>query len=61
MWEEILVMAEIIVDDLLDNLQNYDLSSIQDDVVRFNLETLAKCKQYTSKFRINLDGTHTCL
>lgn len=40
---------------------NYDLSSIQDDVVRFNLETLAKCKQYTSKFRINPDGKHTCL
>ena len=54
-------MAKIIVDDLLDNLQNYDLSSIQDDVVRFNLEALGKCKQYTSKFWINQDGTHTCL
>lgn len=54
-------MAEIMVDDLLDNLQNYDLSSISDDVVRFNLETLSECKQYTSKFRINPDGTHACL
>ena len=54
-------MAEIIVDDLLDNLQNYDLSSIPDDVVRFNLESLAKCKQYNSKWRINPDGTHACL
>lgn len=54
-------MAEIIVDDLLDDLQNYDLSLIPDDVVRFNLESLEKCKQYTSKWRINPDGTHTCL
>ena len=54
-------MGKIIVDDLLDNLQNYDLSSISDDVVRFNLEVLAECKQYTSKFRINPDVTHSCL
>ena len=53
-------MSIIVVDDL-ESLQHYDLSSIKDDVLRHNLESCSKFLHFTSKWRINPDGTHTCL
>lgn len=58
-------MSYIIVDDLtkslndeIETLSKYDLSSIPDDMHRYNLETIV---HYTSLWKIMPDGTHKCL